>query len=165
MFKFIFVSFILLGRCPLWAEGLTKDATASLLSSLTCEQKDVFKILAPIRGLVKQKDKLSDEGIEIDSTGEETDEKFSISLKTPLKLEGATTSEVDMAIDGGEFVIYGEFTGNPAKLIKKLKLKQNDPEIKKDFVNPKPNGECPPTQRLRKTDDTHFRFGCGWCNG
>jgi hypothetical protein len=80
-------------------------------------------------------------------------------------LLGHGLSREEMFIDGGEFILYGDFSGDQRVVIEKTSIKQMDPRNKGDFVKPVSSELCAPSVRLRKLGPNRFRFGCGWCNG
>lgn len=162
---FIFMAMIFAAGTMVYADSLKDKTVSSLLSSLKCEQKDHGKILGAFRDLEKQKAELDKVGIKFSIKGEDMDERIQISFIKPIDLYGAKTNRLNSYVDGADFIVYGDFKGDPKKIIEKLELKQDDPGSQTDFVYPTPPNDCDGIKRLRKTGHNKFRFGCGWCNG
>lgn len=111
----------------------------------------------------------SDEA-KITSSGEEIEYRIDVQLKEPIRISGASTDNVTWQVEGSDFggIIYAEFEGDPQEVAEALKLHEAKGEELQmgKFLREIPDGSlCPPTILLTPTSGSHFKLGCGWCNG
>jgi len=147
------------------SNDLKTQTENEILSALKCEKKDSSEILNSFRHLKQKKSELEKVGLTYVETGEDLDEKITITFVNPVQFYGSKTQKAELTVDG-DFIVSAVFHGDPEKIIQALKLKKFKGQKTNDYLNMKPSKtDCPPTQRLRKINSQEFKFGCGWCNG